>query len=101
MVATDALQTYSLRSSNAYLKRSWDDECVVYVADARETHFLTAPCTHVLGLLEQGPVSSETLNSELRMLLDDAQEQEIVDLIGEIVNTLGRIGLVEAHEDAS
>jgi len=101
MVATNALQTYSLRSSGGYLKRSWDDECVVYVSDARETHLLTTPCAHVLGLLEQGPASFESLRSELRMLVDDAQDQEIVDLVGEIVATLGKIGLVEAREDAS
>lgn len=101
MVATHALQIYSLRPAAGYLKRSWDDECVVYVADARETHLLTAPCAHVLGLLEQGPASFETLNSELRLLLDGAQDQEVVDLVGEIVATLDRIGLVEAREDAS
>jgi PqqD family protein of HPr-rel-A system len=100
-VAADVLQIYSLRSSSGYLKRIWDDECVVYVADARETHLLTAPCAHVLGLLEQGPVSSEMLNSELGLLLEGAQDQEVADLVCEIVTTLAKIGLVQSSEDAS
>lgn len=101
MVANDPLQIYSLRSSSGYLKRSWDDECIVYVADARETHLLTAPCAHVLGLLEQGPASFERLRNELGLLLDSAQDHQVVDLVGEIIATLDRIGLVEAREDAS
>ena len=95
------MQIYSLRSSSGYLKRSWDEESVVYVADARETHLLTAPCAHVLGLLERGPASFESLRIELGMLLDGAQDQEVGDLVGEIVDTLEKIGLVEAREDAS
>lgn len=101
MVTTNALQTYSLRSSGGYLKRSWDDECVVYAADARETHLLTAPCAYVLGLLEQGPASLESLRSELRLMLDDALDQEVVELLSEIVATLDKIGLIETPEDAS
>jgi hypothetical protein len=76
-VAANALQTFSLRASGGYLKRSWDDECIVYVPDARETHLLTAPCAHVMGLLEQGPATFESLGSRLRLLVDDAQDQEI------------------------
>ena len=100
-MCNNALQTFSLRSSDGYLKRSWDDECIVYVTDARETHLLTAPCAHVMGLLEQGPATFERLRSKLRMLVDDAQDQEVVDLLSEIVATLAKIGLVEAREDVS
>lgn len=100
-MANNALQTFSLRCSGGYLKRSWDDECIVYVTDARETHLLTAPCAHVMGLLEQGPATFEGLHSQLRKLVDDAPDQEIVDLLSDIVATLAKIGLVEAREDAS
>jgi hypothetical protein len=55
----------------------------------------------VLGLLEQGPVSSEMLNSELGLLLEGAQDQEVADLVCEIVTTLAKIGLVQSSEDAS
>lgn len=100
-MANNALQTFSLRSSGGYLKRSWDDECIVYVTDARETHLLTAPCALVMGLLEQGPATFESMRSKLSVLVDGAQDQEVVDLLSEIVATLAKIGLVEAREDAS
>lgn len=61
---------------------------------------MTASCAHVLGLLEQGPVPFETLRSALHAFLDGAQEHEVLKLLGEIVDTLGKIGLVTAHEDA-
>jgi len=95
------LQIYSLRSSPGFLKRSWDDECVVYIADARETHLLTAPCAHVLGLLEQGPASFGALHTELHWLLDGTEDQDVLSLLGQIVDTLGKIGLIESCEDVS
>lgn len=95
------LQTYKLRSSSGYLKRIWDDECVVYVRDSRETHLLNAPSAHVLVLLEQGPATLEGLQNELRPLLEDVPDQKLVDLVDEIIETLARIGLVQAHEEAS
>jgi PqqD family protein of HPr-rel-A system len=97
----DTLEFYSLRSTHEILKRTWDDECVVYREDARETHLLTAPCAYVLGLLERGPVSLAVLRNELYQFLNGAEEADIANLLSEIVGTLSKIGLIETRGDVS
>ena len=100
-VPTDALQIYRLRSQRGVVKRPWDDECVVYVTDARETHLLTTPCVHILDLLERGPASYAALYRALELLLGDADHHEVTSLLGQIVDTLGKIGLIDMHEEVS
>ena len=82
------------------MKRHWDDECVVYCSDARETHLLASPGAQVLEILERGPASSVTLTHGLRVVLGDATDQDAVLLVADIVNSLIEIGLVEVREGA-
>ena len=62
---------------------------------------LSAPCAHLLEVLEQGPVQFEVLRDRLQLFADDADAQEVSDLAHEIVSTLTRIGIIETVEDAS
>ena len=90
-----------LKCRTQYFKRAWDDECVVYKEDSRETHLLTAPSAHIFNLLEQGPVSYETLRNALHIFLIEAEDSEVIALLSEIVNNLEKIALIESLEDVS
>jgi len=82
------------------VKRHWDDECVVYCSDARETHLLASPSAQVLDILECGPASSDTLTRGLQAVLGDATDQDAGLLVADIVDSLIEIGLVEVREGA-
>lgn len=68
---------------------------------ARETHLLTAPCAHILGVLEYGQASHAALRRELASLLTEAEEHEVMSLLSQIIETLGKIGLIESREEVS
>ena len=95
------MQNFSLIPNLEILKRTWDGECTVYLTTSRETHLLSAPCAHLLEVLEQGPVPFDVLQDRLQLFASDADAQEVSDLAHEIVSTLTRIGIIETVEDAS
>lgn len=95
------METYRLTPFLSVLQRNWSDECVVYIANSRETHLLSAPCAFVLGVLERGPAAARELMHQMQEALGDAEPQEVSALVQEIVDRLGKIGMIEALEDAS
>jgi len=95
------LQIYSLRQSPEVLKRCWDGECAVYITEARETHLLNEPCAQILGRLEQSRASFDALEDFLHSLLEVGEDESVRSLLHEILDSLGKIGLIEACEDIS
>lgn len=93
------MPTCRLLSTAKYVKRTWDHECVVYVTAARETHLLTTPCAHILGMLEYGQASHAALHRELASLMADTEDHEVTRLLDQIIEILGKIGLIETHEE--
>lgn len=96
-----ALQNFSLIPDEELLKRTWDDQCVVYLTKSRETHLLSNSCTLVLGVLEQGPTPFQVLQDRLQSFAGKAEPQEVLALTHEIVDTLSKMGIIETIEDAS
>ena len=96
-----ALQNFSLIPDEELLKRTWDDQCVVYLTRSRETHLLNAPCAHLLEVLEQGSAPLKALQDRLQTFAGNVDGQEASDLTQEIVDTLSRMGIIETLEDAS
>ena len=95
------MQNFGLIPNLEILKRTWDGECAVYLTTSRETHLLSAPCAHLLEVLEQGSIPFDVLQDRLLLFASDADAQEVSDLAHEIVSTLTRIGIIETVEDAS
>lgn len=100
-VPITALQNCSLIPSVEILKRSWGDQCVVYLTKSRQTHLLSAHSAYVLEFLEQGPVPFEELRDRLQLFAGDVDGEDVASLAHEIVDTLSRIGIIEILEDAS
>ena len=94
------MQNCSLIPNLDILKRTWDGQCAVYLKQSRQTHLLSAACSHMLEVLEQGPYPFEMLKDRLQSFVGDAHAQEVSDLAHEIVDTLTRIGIIETVEDA-
>ena len=62
---------------------------------------LSASCAFVLEVLAQGPVPFEALHQRLQSFVGDVDGQVVSDLAHEIVDTLGKIGIIETLEEAS
>ena len=92
------MPTYSVSTSRNCLKRNWDGECVVYRPDSRETHLLSAPCALVFSLMDHGAVSGEKLHGELALVMEEAEDIQVSNLLREILDSLSNIGLIETHE---
>lgn len=71
---------------------------MVFLPDSRETHLLSEPCTFVLNLLDQGVSSAEKLREELGLAMEEADDLQVSNLLGEILDTISKIGLIETHE---
>lgn len=95
------MQSNRLNPYLTVLKRSWGGEQAVYLTESRETHLLNAYCARVVGVLEQGPALQDALMQSLQEFLPDAQVQDLSSLLDEILDTLSRIGIVEATENTS
>ncbi len=95
------MQAYRLIASPGFLKRDFGDDCVVYLSGARETHLLSAAAAQVLTLMEEGAQSTSALVRFMQPHFEDADEIEVVALVDEVVDSLSRIGVIEAFEDAS
>lgn len=95
----DFLLFYSISPQTRFLKRTWYDETVIFLIDARETHLLSATCSHVLAAMVQEGVSSDQLVSTLGEFVDDAELQEVRDLVDKILITLCSMGLIEVQKD--
>jgi PqqD family protein of HPr-rel-A system len=93
-----AVSLLALSSRPRFLKRSWDDGCVVHVADSGETHLLSPACALLLERLESGPTSIQTLSDEFLSLNDDLTPEELSGLLGDIIRSLCKIGLIETVE---
>lgn len=96
-----ANQVFRLRQPDRLLTRSWNGERVIFRLDARETHLLSIPCTHVLELLEQSPTSSQALHDSFQALLTGLEEEEVQAQLAQILETLSKLGVIEAFEDVS
>ncbi len=95
--------TYRLSRPDVLLHRRWhaDDASVIYLSDARETHLLSPTCGYVLGILTQGPATSDTLLNSLQHFLDGATVTEVRDQLSQILEILLKIGLLEIHPEAA
>jgi len=71
---------------------------VIFLPGSRETHLLSEPCALVLSVLERGVASVDTLQAELRQAIEDADDDQVAALLHEILDTLGKIGLIETFE---
>ena len=74
---------------------------MVYSADSGETHLLNAAATHILEALERGPTSFADLLCEIQELMDDPEDAEAAGLVCEVLESLSKLGLIQAHEDVS
>ena len=97
----DTLRSYRLCSALGIVKRDYVDDCVVYLSAARETHLLSATAAQVLALIEETAQSPKALLEAIMPHFEDASEAEVSTLLGEVVDGLSRIGIIEAVEDAS
>lgn len=93
--------TVALNPGTHFLQRTWDEECVVYVVESGETHLLSSACTFLLDRLESGPVSIQMLTDEFLSSSDDLTLEDISSLLGDVVHSLGRIGLIQTVENPS
>jgi len=71
---------------------------VIFLPDSRETHLLSEPCAFVLRVLERGVASVDTLQAELRQAVEGADDDQVAALLHEILDNLGKIGLIETFE---
>ena len=97
----DTLQSYRLCPELGILKRDDGHDCVIYLSAARETHLLSAVAAQVLVLIEEMACSPKALVEAMKPHFEDASEIEVSALVDEVVDGLGRIGVIEAFEDAS
>ena len=74
---------------------------MVYSADSGETHLLNAAATHILEALERGPTSFADLLCEVQELMDDPEDSEAVALVREVLDSLIKLGLIQAHKEVS
>lgn len=71
----------------------------MYVIDSGETHLLSPACSLLLERLASGPVSVQTFSDELLSLSDDLEQEEIANLLGEVIQSIRKIGLIETVEN--
>lgn len=71
---------------------------MLFLPDSRETHLLSEPCALVLCVLECGVASDDALHAQLRQAIEDADDDQVAELLHEILDTLGKIGLIETFE---
>lgn len=85
------------------MHRRWgeDEASAVYLSDARETHLLSPTCAHLLAILAQGPASEAGLLRALQHYLDGATDDEVHRQLGLILETLHRLGLLDALPEAA
>ncbi|MBS3934992.1 MAG: HPr-rel-A system PqqD family peptide chaperone [Sulfuritalea sp.] len=93
------MPSLALSSRLRFLKRTWDDGCVVYVVDSGETHLLSSACALLLERLESGSASLRVLSDEFLSLSDDLTQEELSGLLEDIIRSLRKIGLIETGEN--
>lgn len=94
-------KTIRLNHRVHFLLCVWTEECVVYVVDSGETHLLSAPCGHLLRLLQSGAQSFEMLMHTFRSHFDDVDSHEMPALLEEFIDRVCQIGLIETEETVS
>ena len=98
LAVIDALLIANTSLGTRVLQRTWAEECVVYLVDSGDTHLLSYQSAQLLSLLQNGPLAFEALVIAFESLYDDSDRTEIVGLIGEIIKSLGKLGLIETKE---
>lgn len=73
----------------------------MYVIDSGETHLLSSAGVFLLEYLKSGPVTLQTLTDEFLSLSDDLGQEEVSDLLGDIIRSMRKIGLIETVENPS
>lgn len=74
---------------------------MVYSADSGETHLLNAAAAHILETLERGSASFADLLCGVQELMDDPEDTEAVALVREVLDSLSKLGLIQAHKEVS
>jgi PqqD family protein of HPr-rel-A system len=75
--------------------RSWDDEYVVYHVNSGDTHRLNAAGARALHLLIAAPRTAAELAECLRDAFPGEADIPVLETVGELVQRLERLGLVE------
>lgn len=70
----------------------------MYVVVSGDTHILSPACLFLLDLLQDGPVSFETLLGEFQLMIDDLDYEGISNLLTSVIDGVRKIGLIETTE---
>lgn len=97
----DIRQIYSLQPSSSYLKRNWEDECVVYTIDSGETHLLNAIAARILATLERESAAFAALLGEVQEQMGGPENTQAVTSLREVLDSLSKLGIIQACEEVS
>lgn len=81
-----------------FLQRCWEEESVIHVIAAGETHLLSSAGTLLIERLKTGPVPFDLLVDEFTSISEEGQREEIADLLRDIIREIRKIGLIQTVE---
>ena len=95
IVSAMGLPAWHVPAHSRFHWRSWDDEHVVYHVNSGDTHRLNAAGARALQLLITAPHTAPELAESLRDEFPGETQASVLVIVGELVERLERLGLIE------